>query len=57
MAKVINLNKDENIEQLKEKLYGVQQERHGLDAGKYSGVLKIKEDPIAYQKRIRNEWN
>ncbi len=23
---------------------------------KYAGVLKVKEDPLDYQKKIRNEW-
>lgn len=23
---------------------------------KYSGILELKEDPLEYQKRIRNEW-
>ncbi len=57
MAKVINLKKDESIEQLKEKFYGAQQKNRGLDAKKYSGVINIQEDPVEYQKRIRNEWN
>ncbi len=28
----------------------------GLDAKKYCGKLKIKEDPLKIQKRLRNEW-
>ena len=27
-----------------------------LDARKYVGVLKIKEDPLEAQKRMRDEW-
>tara|TARA_R100000908_G_scaffold57451_1_gene33279 strand:- start:34436 stop:34558 length:123 start_codon:yes stop_codon:yes gene_type:complete len=26
-----------------------------LDARKYSGILQVNEDPLAYQKRIREE--
>jgi hypothetical protein len=27
-----------------------------LDTSKYLGVLKLKEDPLVFQKRIRDEW-
>ena len=27
-----------------------------LDAFKYCGILKLKEDPMEIQKRLRNEW-
>jgi hypothetical protein len=27
-----------------------------LDAKKYSGIIKLEEDPIEIQKRLRNEW-
>lgn len=28
-----------------------------LNAFKYCGVLKLREDPIEFQKRIRSEWD
>lgn len=28
-----------------------------LKAAKYSGAVKLKEDPLLYQKRTRDEWN
>jgi hypothetical protein len=28
----------------------------GADTKKYCGTLAIKEDPMAIQKRLRNEW-
>jgi len=28
----------------------------GINAKKYYGKLKLKEDPIQIQKRLRNEW-
>lgn len=31
--------------------------RKGLDAKKFSGKLKLKEDPLAVQKRLRAEWD
>ena len=30
--------------------------RKSFDAYKYCGVLKLKENPLAIQKRLRNEW-
>ena len=27
-----------------------------IDLKRYSGVLKLTEDPLAYQERLRNEW-
>lgn len=29
----------------------------GLNAKKYLGVIKLKEDPVDAQKRMRNEWD
>lgn len=28
----------------------------GMDAYKYCGTVKFKEDGLALQKRLRNEW-
>ena len=28
----------------------------GLDAKKYYGKIKLAEDPLIYQKKMRNEW-
>ncbi|MBB1287169.1 hypothetical protein HRH25_22520 [Flavisolibacter sp. BT320] len=28
----------------------------GVDTKKFCGVLKLKEDPMAIQKRLRDEW-
>lgn len=28
-----------------------------LQAKKHSGVIKLREDPLQYQKRVRDEWN
>jgi hypothetical protein len=28
-----------------------------FDASKFAGKIKWDEDPLEYQKRIRNEWN
>jgi hypothetical protein len=28
----------------------------GVDTKKYCGVIKLKEDPLAIQKKMRDEW-
>jgi hypothetical protein len=28
----------------------------GVDTLKYCGTIKLKEDPLAIQKKLRNEW-
>ncbi len=28
----------------------------GFDAKKYNGVLKLKEEPLLIQKKLRDEW-
>ena len=28
----------------------------GVDTRKYCGVIKLKEDPLVIQKRMRDEW-
>ncbi len=30
--------------------------RKKLDAKKYCGVIKLKEDPLEIQKKLRDEW-
>jgi hypothetical protein len=30
--------------------------KKGLDAKKYCGILKLREHPLAIQKRMRDEW-
>ncbi len=29
----------------------------GLDAKKYCGKISLREDPLLYQKKIRDEWS
>ncbi len=28
-----------------------------LKSAKYCGILKLQEDPLVYQRRVRDEWN
>jgi hypothetical protein len=30
--------------------------QRGVDTLRYCGVLKLKEDPLAIQKKLRDEW-
>ena len=30
--------------------------KKGVDTRKFCGLLKLKEDPLAIQKRLRDEW-
>ncbi len=43
-----------------EKIKRVRRQKRDLEKGantlKYCGVLKFKEDPLAIQKRLRDEW-
>lgn len=34
-----------------------QKPRKLLDAKKYYGTIKLDEDPVKIQRRLRNEWN
>jgi len=37
-------------------LQTLENELQGLDAYKYCGLIKLIEDPLSYQKKIRDEW-
>lgn len=30
--------------------------KKGVDTKKYCGTIKLKEDPLAIQKKLRDEW-
>ena len=53
---LIILKQNEKINTAREKMNKLAAGR-GLDAKKYCGKVKLKEDPVNYQKRIRNEWH
>jgi hypothetical protein len=44
-----------DIEEIEKKLYK-NVVVAGFNAKKYNGVLKLKEDPLTIQNRLRNEW-
>ncbi len=43
------------IEAIEKKLYK-EKPAGGFDAKKYNGVLSLKEDPLAIQLKLRDEW-
>ncbi len=45
----------QEIEALEKKLYK-EKPSTGFNAKKYNGILKTKEDPLAFQLKLRDEW-
>jgi len=54
MVLILKSNKD--IKKLKEQL-AERQNKKKFDAKKFCGVLKVNEDPLTIQQRLRDEWN
>ncbi len=57
MATVIKLKRDASeaeLNQIKEQV--ARESKEGFDAFKYCGIIKLTEDPLEFQKRIRDEW-
>jgi len=53
---VLILKSSEDIKKLKQTLAD-RQIKKGFDAKKFCGVLKVDEDALVIQKRLRDEWN
>jgi hypothetical protein len=57
MATVLKLKKGASKEEIQAIHKRLQTEiKTGTDAKKFCGVIKLTEDPLAFQKRIRDEW-
>jgi hypothetical protein len=55
---VLVLNKGaskKEIDRINKKLSVIESGRK-LDAKKYCGVIKLKEDPLTIQRKLRDEW-
>jgi len=51
------LKSGQPLDELLKKLESANQgKKKGVDASKYSGVLKTDIDPLEYQKKMRDEW-
>jgi hypothetical protein len=53
MTEIKNKKKESHITRIR-KIKNSKQE--GVDTLKYCGTVKLKEDPLAIQKKLRNEW-
>jgi len=58
---VITINSNSSPEEIKTALdklqkNGSKESKKHFDAHKYCGVIKLKEDPLAIQKAMRDEW-
>jgi len=58
---VITINSTSTPEEIEQALKKLEknnnkESRKHFDAFKYCGVIKLKEDPLAIQKRMRDEW-
>jgi acetate kinase len=56
---VLVLNKgasEEEMQLIREKLQK-KLEKGAIDLKKYSGIIKLKEDPLTIQKKMRDEWH
>ncbi len=52
---IININKNTTKEEIDKKLASIKPKKINLK--KYVGVLKGEIDGLAYQKKIRSEWD
>ena len=56
MATVIKLKRDATDEEMEAIKEQTPPQKNGIDLKKYCGVIKLTEDPLEFQKRIRDEW-
>jgi len=53
----ITIRKDEDILEIRKRIMRGVGNTKALSVKKYSGRLKLKEEPLVYQKRVRKEWD
>jgi hypothetical protein len=53
----ISIRRDEDILQIRNRIQRNFKNVKAFRAKQYIGKLKLKEDPLSYQKRVRKEWN
>jgi hypothetical protein len=53
----ITIRKNEDILEIRKRIMRDVGNTKALSVKKYSGRLKLKEEPLVYQKRVRKEWN
>ena len=53
----ITIGKNEDIMKIRNRIQHNLKSAKAFTAKQYIGRLKLKEDPLAYQKQVRKEWN
>ena len=53
---IVNIEKGIDITKVKKKIESIKSIK-AFPAKRFMGKLKLSEDPMAYQKRSRKEWN
>ncbi len=53
----IAIRKDDDIMEIRDRVQHKFKSVKAFRARKYTRKLKLKEDPLSYQKRIRKEWD
>ena len=53
----ITIRKDEDILKIRDRIQRNFKSVKAFRVKQYIGKLKLKEDPLDYQKRVRKEWN
>ncbi|GMT47045.1 MAG: hypothetical protein IEMM0007_0611 [bacterium] len=53
----ITIKKSDDITKIRRKIQRNLKSVKTLNTSKYIGKLKLKEEPLSYQRRVRKEWN
>ena len=56
MSRVVSIGKDENIAKVKDKVKNIKSVK-AFPAKRFMGRLKLVDNPILYQKQVREEWD
>jgi len=55
-CKFVNMDAGKKVQQIKRIRRKKEAMAKGANVLKYCGILKLKESPLAIQKRLRDEW-
>jgi hypothetical protein len=58
IAMIVTINKSDTVEKLNQLLAKLQKgsSEKGVDTRRYCGIIKLKEDTLLIQKKLRDEW-
>jgi len=54
---MITIRRHEDVLEIRSRMLHGLRSVKALSVKKYSGMLKLKEEPMLYQKRVRKEWD